>query len=79
MSHTPQRKAAKRPVKPHTLDRRAEKIASAASAKKSIEQSVSRPSGKFKNIAKFDKRTAAGSGSEPVDCPGGMVTEVAAR
>jgi len=42
MSHTPQRKAAKRPVKPHTLDRRAEKIASAASAKKSIEHCKSR-------------------------------------
>jgi hypothetical protein len=43
MSHTPQRKAADRPVRPHTLDRRGEKIASAASAKKSIEQSISRP------------------------------------
>jgi hypothetical protein len=32
-----------RPVKPHILERRAEKVASAASATKSIEQSVSRP------------------------------------
>ena len=47
-----QRNPNERSVKPRTLDRRAEKT---ASAKKSIAESVSRSSGKFKNIAKIDK------------------------